>query len=210
MKKFEVSTSMWGCSCFHCAAQCSWADSWRHVVIFLQLFRDWLRLHLQGGAGGLVKPKLMTRYPTVLCLSPFCVGAGSNAIPLREYFYWILSPQMLEDLRQQSSYLYLNINLLGPELLYAQTGLAFNNSTFCPHSVFMCFVWLSEQTAIISLYSINLLVFITETACVYCAVRTGSLDIIPRTAHTLYWRVLYGSQNKQRSFSYTALTDWFL
>ena len=30
-----------------------------------------------------------------------------------------------------------------------------NNSTFCPHSVFMCFVWISEQTAIISLYSIN-------------------------------------------------------
>jgi hypothetical protein len=29
------------------------------------------------------------------------------------------------------------------------------NSTFCPHSVFMCFVWISEQTAIISLYSIK-------------------------------------------------------
>jgi hypothetical protein len=34
----------------------------------------------------------------------------------------------------------------------------------------MCFVWISEQTAIISLHSINLLVFITETECVYCAV----------------------------------------
>jgi hypothetical protein len=42
-------------------------------------------------------------------------------------------------------------------------SLTFNNSTFCPHSVFMCFVWISEQTAIISLYSINWLVFITET-----------------------------------------------
>jgi hypothetical protein len=30
-----------------------------------------------------------------------------------------------------------------------------HNSTFRPHSVFMCFVWISEQTAIISLYSIN-------------------------------------------------------
>jgi hypothetical protein len=29
----------------------------------------------------------------------------------------------------------------------------------------------SEQTAIISLYSINCLVFITEVGCVYCAVR---------------------------------------
>jgi hypothetical protein len=54
-------------------------------------------------------------------------------------------------------------------------SLTFNNSTFCPHSVFMCFVWIWEQTAIISLYSINWLVCITETECVYCAVRTGSL-----------------------------------
>ena len=29
----------------------------------------------------------------------------------------------------------------------------------------MCFVWIWEQTAIISLYSINWLVFITETEC---------------------------------------------
>jgi len=54
-------------------------------------------------------------------------------------------------------------------------SLTFSNSTFYPHSVFMCFVWIWEQTAIISLYSINWLVFITETECVYCAVRTGSL-----------------------------------
>jgi hypothetical protein len=29
------------------------------------------------------------------------------------------------------------------------------NPTFCPRSVFMCFVWISEQTEIISLYNIN-------------------------------------------------------
>jgi len=39
----------------------------------------------------------------------------------------------------------------------------------------MYFVWISEQTAIISLYNINWLVFIAETECVYCAVRTGYL-----------------------------------
>jgi len=33
------------------------------------------------------------------------------------------------------------------------------------------FVWISEQMAIISLYSMNWLVFITETESVYCAVR---------------------------------------
>jgi len=42
--------------------------------------------------------------------------------------------------------------------------------------VFMCFVWISEQTAIISLYSINWLVFITETESVYSAVRAGYLN----------------------------------
>ena len=36
-------------------------------------------------------------------------------------------------------------------------------------------LWISEQTAIISLYIINLSVFITEAESVYCAVRTGSL-----------------------------------
>jgi hypothetical protein len=50
------------------------------------------------------------------------------------------------------------------------------NSTFCTHSVFTCFVWISEPTAIISLYSINWLVFITETECVYCAVRAEYLN----------------------------------
>jgi hypothetical protein len=66
-----------------------------------------------------------------------------------------------------------------------------------PHSVFMCFVWLSIQTAIISLHNINWLVCITETECVYCAVRTCLC-------------VLCGSQNKQRLFHCTALTDWFV
>jgi hypothetical protein len=44
------------------------------------------------------------------------------------------------------------------------------NFAFFPHKVFTCFVWISEKIAIISLYSINWLVFITETECVYCVV----------------------------------------
>jgi len=43
----------------------------------------------------------------------------------------------------------------------------------------MCFVWIWEQTAIISLYSINWLVCITETESVYCAVRTECSNCIP-------------------------------
>ena len=81
---------------------------------------------------------------------------------------------------------------------------------YCIFRIFMCFVWIWEQTAIISLYSINWLVFITETVCVYCAVRTGSIYKILRSAHTVYLCVLCGSENKQRLFPYTALTDWFL
>jgi len=40
-------------------------------------------------------------------------------------------------------------------VLYVPPCLTFNNSTFCPHRVFMGFVWILEQRAIISLYSIN-------------------------------------------------------
>jgi hypothetical protein len=71
---------------------------------------------------------------------------------------------------------------LNPAVTVRTASLTFSNSTFCPHSVFMCFVWISEQTAIISLYSINWLVFITETECVYCAVRTEFLCIIHHAA----------------------------
>jgi len=42
-----------------------------------------------------------------------------------------------------------------PVVSICTASLKFTNSTFCPQSVFTCFVWISEQTAIISLYSIN-------------------------------------------------------
>jgi len=47
------------------------------------------------------------------------------------------------------------------------------------------FVWISEQTGIISLFNINWLVLITETHCVYCAVRTEPLNA------TLRFRLLF-------------------
>ena len=65
-----------------------------------------------------------------------------------------------------------NMSVKAQWSLICTGSLTFNSSTFCPHSVFMCFVWIWEQTAIISLYSIDWLVFITETECVYCAVRS--------------------------------------
>jgi hypothetical protein len=67
-------------------------------------------------------------------------------------------------------YMYRTVVTIGTTILTC------TNSTFRPHTVFMCFVWISEQTAIISVYSINWLVCITETECVYCAVRTGTFN----------------------------------
>ena len=38
--------------------------------------------------------------------------------------------------------------------IYTAT-LTFNNPTFCPHSVFLCFVRITQQTAIICLHNVN-------------------------------------------------------
>ena len=47
------------------------------------------------------------------------------------------------------------LTLYSPVVTICTTSLTFNNCTFCPHSVFMCFVFIWEQTAIISPNSIN-------------------------------------------------------
>jgi hypothetical protein len=39
----------------------------------------------------------------------------------------------------------------------------------------MCFVWISEKAAFISVHNINLLIFIIAVECVYCAVRSVTL-----------------------------------
>jgi hypothetical protein len=99
--------------------------------------------------------------------------------------------------------------------LYLQLVLTFINSTFCPHTEFLCFLWFSEQVMII--LAIILCCFIAETLCVYCAVITESLTIIqvnfrlfgpmaravslrPVTAEARLWslvrsREIYGGQN---------------
>ena len=69
--------------------------------------------------------------------------------------------------------------------LRAPTGLRILHSA---QTVFMCFVWIWEQAAIISLYNINWLVFITETNCVHCAVRIAFKSVslkhkIPAAPH---------------------------
>ena len=81
------------------------------------------------------------------------------------------------------------------------------HSTFCPNSLFMCSLWMSEQTAIISLYSIDWLVFITETECVYCAVRS-TFYILPTPCTYVF---CVDVRTKSDYFTVQRLlTGWFL
>jgi len=68
------------------------------------------------------------------------------------------------------------LRLLFAKLL--KPSIYFKYSQVCPHSVFICSVWILEQTSVISLYNINWLVFITKTECVYCVVQAGCLNVI--------------------------------
>ena len=69
-----------------------------------------------------------------------------------------------------------NINLLKPSghVMHEQVNTA--TTVRSAHTVFMCFVFIWEQTATGATYSINWLVFITKMKSVYSAVRTGSLN----------------------------------
>jgi hypothetical protein len=59
--------------------------------------------------------------------------------------------------------------------LRAPTGLTLKKR-HSAHAVFICFIFISEQTANSVPCNINWLVFITEMKSAYCAVRTGSLN----------------------------------
>jgi hypothetical protein len=69
--------------------------------------------------------------------------------------------------------------------LYVPPRLAFTNFTFCPHSVCVCvcvcvYVFCgSENKQQLFTYTTFTDFFMTETECVYCAVRTKLLNIIP-------------------------------
>jgi hypothetical protein len=54
------------------------------------------------------------------------------------------------------------VNLLGSKIYFMYYQLAHSQILRSAHKAFMCFVWIWEQTAIISLYSNNLSVFITK------------------------------------------------
>ena len=178
---------------------------WEQTAIISLYSINWLVLYntdltLYSSVGTICTTSLTFKNSTFCPLSVFMC------------FVWIWEQTAIISLYSKNWLVLYNtdLTLYSPVGTICTTSLTFKNSTFCPHSVFMCFVWIWEQTAIISLYSNNWLLFITETECVYCAVRTGSLYIILRSAHTVYLCVLCGSQNKLTLYPYTALTDWFL
>jgi len=59
--------------------------------------------------------------------------------------------------------------------LRVPTGLKLQN-WHSAHIVFICFVFISEQTATSAQYNTNWLVFITRIKSVFCTVPTGSLN----------------------------------
>jgi hypothetical protein len=80
-----------------------------------------------------------------------------------------------------------------------------------PHSVFMCFVRILEQTAIISLYSINWLVCVTEMEIVYCAVRTKAFFLWrsgPTSVIATPFVMFPDRTQRRTTVSRTALYEW--
>ena len=68
------------------------------------------------------------------------------------------------------------LNLLKPTC-YVMHHQQFNiQQMYALPTLYLCFVFIWEQTATCATYSINWLVFITEMKSVYSAVRTGSLN----------------------------------
>jgi hypothetical protein len=95
------------------------------------------------------------------------------APPISCFFMWSLQYCLRENTSYKASHPFKS-----QWLLYVPPGLTLKNSAFCPHSVCMCRLCVSEQIAIISLYNINRLVCITETEIVYCVVRTEFLNTV--------------------------------
>jgi len=60
--------------------------------------------------------------------------------------------------------------------MHGLTNLKISTTVRSAHTVFMCFVFIWEETATCATYYMNWLVFMTEMKSVYSAVRTGVLN----------------------------------
>ena len=75
----------------------------------------------------------------------------------------------------KTNYVYNFINLLMPigYVMHQQFNI---QQLYVLPTVFVCFIFISDQTATCATYIINWSVFITKMKSVYCAVRTGTLN----------------------------------
>jgi hypothetical protein len=116
-----------------------------------------------GRIKGCENSKYCWNWPLILCLScelvcrcrvPFhkksgMIAVGQQNVWLEYKWHWML--QHDRCCPQNSS--------IWP---HVPSGLTVNNSTFYPHSVIMCFVWIWVKTAVLSPHNIKWLVFITQ------------------------------------------------
>ena len=150
----------------------SWSvhKAFKQTLVNRLLVKSWVREYCWG-LGDIL---------SLLCFSELNLYSKLNGHYIYRQFnvqeFYVLPTQCIYlfcvDLRTNSHYFPIQHSLTGfynrdltlcsPVVTICTVSLTFKNSTFCPHTVFMCFVWISEQTAIISLYSIHWLVFITE------------------------------------------------
>ena len=130
-----------------------WLWGNRHLPSFYPLYTD---VAQQTGSGEFERPHTYSCFHISGITSACCISCGCN--PLLDSLLTVLV-----------------FNPLG----WLCTNRFNTQCTLWPLCcVLTCFVRISDHTAIISLYSINWLVFITETESVYCAVQTGCVYLI--------------------------------
>jgi len=82
----------------------------------------------------------------------------------------------LDVIGSYAIHVYCGINLLKPTSYVMHQQVKHSRSLRSAHTLLICFVFISEQTATWATYIIKWLVFITEMKSVYSAVRTGPLN----------------------------------
>ena len=140
---------------------------WEQTAIISLYSINWLVLYntdltLYSSVGTICTTSLTFKNSTFCPLSVFMC------------FVWIWEQTAIISLYSKNWLVLYNtdLTLYSPVGTICTTSLTFKNSTFCPHSVFMCFVWIWEQTAIISLYSNNWLVLYNTDLTLYSPVVT--------------------------------------
>jgi hypothetical protein len=86
---------------------------------------------------------------------------------------WIWEQRLFHIQHKLTGFYNRDLILCSPLVTICTTSLTFNNSTFYPHSVFMCLVWIWEKnSASISPYIIKWLNCLNETQYLLCDTNT--------------------------------------